>query len=174
MRCALWAWKHTLTNTHTQVESLRTQLAVKALLLVTDIGIYIGRHLDNYTTDQILLCMMRCSSLTKKMVASASLETTKSFLKHTQFYPKITNMLHLSMNEKNSQVRLYAMVYTKTLLQTHAHHDRTRQTMDRSHSTEQCETILVKGLNDPIPAVKEVCREAFWIFWEHWRDRGEG
>ncbi|KAF1807513.1 clasp N terminal-domain-containing protein [Mucor lusitanicus] len=156
------------------VESLRTQLAVKALLLVTDIGIYIGRHLDNYTTDQILLCMMRCSSLTKKMVASASLETTKSFLKHTQFYPKITNMLHLSMNEKNSQVRLYAMVYTKTLLQTHAHHDRTRQTMDRSHSTEQCETILVKGLNDPIPAVKEVCREAFWIFWEHWRDRGEG
>ncbi|EPB92703.1 hypothetical protein HMPREF1544_00432 [Mucor circinelloides 1006PhL] len=156
------------------VESLRTQLAVKALLLVTDIGVYIGRHLDNYTTDQILLCMMRCSSLTKKMVASASLETTKSFLKHTQFYPKIMNMLHLSMNEKNSQVRLYAITYLKTLLQTHAHHDRTRQTMDRSHSTEQFESIIVKGLNDPIPAVKEVCREAFWIFWEHWRDRGEG
>lgn len=118
--------------------------------------------------------MMRCSSLTKKMIANASLETTKSFLKHTQFYPKVMNMLNLSMNEKNSQVRLYAITYIKTLLQTHAHHDRTRQTIDRSHSTDHFENIIVKGLNDPIPAVKEACREAFWIFWEHWRDRGEG
>ena len=117
---------------------------------------------------------MRCSSLTKKMIASASLEATKSFLKHTQFYPKTMNMLNLSMNEKNSQVRLYAITYVKTLLQTHAHHDRTRQTIDRSHSTDHFENIIVKGLNDPIPAVKEACREAFWIFWEHWRDRGEG
>ncbi|KAI7899137.1 clasp N-terminal domain-containing protein [Cokeromyces recurvatus] len=61
------------------VESLRTQLSVKALLLIGDIGIFMGKHLDNYMTDQILLCLFRCASLTKKLVANASLEATKSF-----------------------------------------------------------------------------------------------
>ncbi|CEP12161.1 hypothetical protein [Parasitella parasitica] len=155
------------------VESLRTQLAVKALCLVADIGVYIGRHIDTYTTDQILLCMMRCSSLTKKIVATASMEATKTFLKHTVFYPKIMNMLNLAISEKNSQVRLFTISYVKTLLETHAHHDRTRQLMDRTHSTDHFESLIVKGLNDPSPGVKEACREAFWIFWEYWRERGE-
>lgn len=156
------------------VESLRTQLAVKALLLVEDLGVYVGKHLDNYTIDQILLCMMRCSSLTKKIVASASFKATNVFLKHTHFYPKIMNMLNLSMNEKNAQVRLYAIGYVKTLLQTHAHRDHTRLVMDRTNGVvDYFENILTKGLNDPTPVVKEPCREAFWIFWEHWRERGE-
>ncbi|CAO3625336.1 unnamed protein product [Mucor hiemalis] len=118
--------------------------------------------------------MIRCSSLTKKIVASASFKATNVFLKHTQFYPKIMNMLSLSMNEKNAQVRLYAVGYVKTLLQTHAHRDHTRLIMDRTNGViDHFENILTKGLNDPTPVVKEACREAFWIFWEYWRERGE-
>jgi hypothetical protein len=156
---------------HKQVESLRTQLAVKALLLIEDIGIFMGKHIDNYTTDQILQCMVRCASLTKKMVSSASFKVTHIFLKQTQFYPKIMNMLNFAMNEKNSQVRLYAIGYTKTILQTHAHRDHTRLVMDRT--ADHFENILTKGLSDPTPVVKEACREAFWIFWEYWRERGD-
>lgn len=142
--------------------------------MVEELGVYVGRHLDNYTIDQILLCMIRCSSLTKKIVASASFKATNVFLKHTQFYPKIMNMLSLSMNEKNAQVRLYAVGYVKTLLQTHAHRDHTRLIMDRTNGViDHFENILTKGLNDPTPVVKEACREAFWIFWEYWRERGE-
>lgn len=142
--------------------------------MIEDISIYIGKYLDNYTVDQILLCMMRCSSLTKKMVASASFKATNIFIKHTQFYPKIMNMLNLSMNEKNSQIRLYAIGYVKTLLQTHAHRDHTRQVMDRTNGViDHFENILTKGLNDPTPTVKEACREAFWIFCEYWRERGD-
>ena len=118
--------------------------------------------------------MMRCSSLSKKIVASASFKATNIFLKNTNFYPKIMNMLNLSMAEKNSQIRLYAVGYTKTLLQTHAHKDHTRLIMDRTNSIiDYFETILIKGLNDPTPVVKEACREAFWIFWEYWRERGD-
>ncbi|KAI9477955.1 MAG: clasp N terminal-domain-containing protein [Benjaminiella poitrasii] len=155
------------------VESLRTQLAVKALSLIGDMGVFIGKHLDAYMTDQLLLCLFRCASLTKKLVANASLETTKLFLKHTPFYPKIMNMLLLAMNEKNSQVRLYTMTYTKALLQTHAHRDHTRSVMDRTNATDHFESLLAKGLNDPTPAVKEICREAFWIFYEQWKTRGD-
>ncbi|KAI8975170.1 clasp N terminal-domain-containing protein [Mycotypha africana] len=155
------------------VESLRTQLAVKALSVVGDIGVYIGKHLDSYMTDQIMMCMMRCASLTKKLVANACLEATTLFLKHTPFHSKVMNMLHLSINEKNHQVRLYTIIYTKVLLQAHTHRDNVRALMDRSGATDHFETILTKGLNDATPSVKEACREAFWIFWEHWRARGE-
>lgn len=83
-------------------------------------------------------------------------------------------MLNFAMAEKNSQVRLYAVGYTKTVLQTHAHRDHTRTVMDRTSGTmDHLESILTKGLNDPTPAVKEACREAFWIFWEYWRERGD-
>ncbi|KAI7899136.1 clasp N terminal-domain-containing protein [Cokeromyces recurvatus] len=83
------------------------------------------------------------------------------------------NMLLLLMNEKNSQVRLYTITYTKTLLQAHAHRDHTRLVMDRTNATDHFETLLTKGLNDATPTVKEMCRQAFWIFWEHWRSRGD-
>ncbi|KAI9244500.1 clasp N terminal-domain-containing protein [Sporodiniella umbellata] len=155
------------------VESLRTQLAVKALLLVGDIGIYLGKHLDTYICDQLLMCMMRCAGLTKKIVATASLQATITFIKHTNFYPKFPNMLVFSMNDKNTQVRLYTIQYTKTVLQTHAHRDHARALMDKTNSGDHFESVIVKGLNDATPAVREVCREAFWVFWEYWRERGD-
>lgn len=107
------------------------------------------------------------------MVANASLDATKMFLRHTQFHSKFINMLNLSMQDKNSQVRLFAIAYTKTLLETHGHRDQTRLYMDRHNATDHFETIITKGLNDATPAVKEASREAFWLFWEYWRDRGD-
>ncbi|CAO3698068.1 unnamed protein product [Rhizopus stolonifer] len=153
------------------VESLRTQLAVKALSLVADVGIYLGKHLDAYIFDQLFMCLMRCAGVTKKMVSSASLQATLSFLKHATFYPKFVNMLTLAMNEKNVQVRLFTMHYTKAVLATHAHH--ARAIMDRTSCTDQIEALVSKGLNDAAPAVKEIARESFWIFWEYWKIRGE-
>jgi hypothetical protein len=141
--------------------------------LVADIGRYIGKHINNYIIDHLMLCLMRCASLTKKIVAQASLQATSIFLKHSIFYSKVMNLFLLSMSEKNSQVRLYVVTYTKVVLQAHAHREQTRAVMDRKGSTDQCEAIITKGLNDATPSVKDACREAFWIFWEHWRDRGD-
>ncbi|KAI8996900.1 clasp N terminal-domain-containing protein [Pilobolus umbonatus] len=155
------------------VESLRTQLAVKTLSLVSDIGVYIGKHLDTYIFEQLLMCMFRCSSLTKKLVASASLQTTITFISHASFYPRVFSMLASSIGEKNSQIRLYAVIYAKTVLQVHAGRENNRTLMDRMNATDHCELIITKGLHDPTPAVKEASREAFWLFWEYWRERGD-
>lgn len=83
------------------------------------------------------------------------------------------NMLGMMMNEKNNQVRLFTLTYTKTVLQAHAHRDHTRAVLDRTGGTDILVKILEKGLSDATPAVRENCRDAFWIFHEHWRDRGE-
>ncbi|KAI7883956.1 hypothetical protein K492DRAFT_205010 [Lichtheimia hyalospora FSU 10163] len=155
------------------VESLRTSLALNALTLVGEIGIYLGRYIDHYIYERLADCLVRCSTTTKKVIASASLKATTTFLRHANYYHKVMNMLALSMNEKNNQARDFTITYVKTILQSHAHRDQTRAMMDRSGNTEIIVKILTKGVNDATPAVRENCREAFWIFWEYWRERGE-
>ncbi|KAF7730673.1 suppressor of tub2 mutation [Apophysomyces ossiformis] len=155
------------------VESLRTTLALNALALIADIGTYVGKSLDAYMFDHFLNCLIKCASTTKKIIATTSQTATITFIAHTPFYHKIMNYLWLTMNEKNNQARLFTVIYTKALLQTHAHRDHVRALMDRTNSTDTLEQILNKGLTDATPAAREACREAYWIFSEHWRDRGE-
>lgn len=156
-----------------QVESLRTSLALNALTLVGEIGIYLGRSIDHYIYERLAECLVRCSTTTKKVIASASLKATTTFLRHATYYHKVMNMLAISMNEKNNQARDFTITYVKTILQSHAHRDHTRAIMDRSGNTDIIVKILTKGINDATPSVRENCREAFWIFWEYWRERGE-
>ena len=146
---------------------------MNALTLVGEIGIYLGRYIDHYIYERLADCLVRCSTTTKKVIASASLKATTTFLRHANYYHKVMNMLALSMNEKNNQARDFTITYVKTILQSHAHRDQTRAMMDRSGNTEIIVKILTKGINDATPAVRENCREAFWIFWEYWRERGE-
>ncbi|KAG2224308.1 hypothetical protein INT45_012877, partial [Circinella minor] len=155
------------------VESLRTSLALNALTLVSEIGTYAGKSIDTYIYDRLVDCLVKCATTTKKVIATASLKTTTTFLRHSIYHHKIMNMLWVTMNEKNSQARLFTVTYTKTILQTHTHRDHTRSVMDRTGNTDLIVKILSKGLDDPTPAVRENCREAFWIFWEHWQDRAE-
>ncbi|KAI8384234.1 clasp N terminal-domain-containing protein [Radiomyces spectabilis] len=159
------------------VESLRTTLALNALSLIADIGVYLGRHLTKpsevYIYDQLIRCLFGCASSSKKIMASASMTTCVIFIRHAAFYHKMIQMLSLSMNEKNNQVRQYTVIYIKNLLQAHAGKEHTRAVMNRTGGTDMVEKILIKGVTDATPAVREVCREAFWIFWEHWKDRGE-
>ncbi|KAI8136876.1 clasp N terminal-domain-containing protein [Fennellomyces sp. T-0311] len=155
------------------VESLRTSLALNALTLVAEIGLYLGRSIDTYIYDRLVDCLVKLATTTKKVIASASLKTTTTFLRHATYHHKVMNMLWIAMNEKNNQARQFTVTYTKTILQAHTHRDHTRAMMDRTGGTDLLVKILSKGLDDATPAVREVCREAFWIFWEHWKDRGE-
>ncbi|KAI9498131.1 clasp N terminal-domain-containing protein [Zychaea mexicana] len=155
------------------VESLRTSLALNALTLVSEIGLYVGKSIDTYIYDRLIDCLIKCASTTKKVIASASMKTTTTFLKHSIFHYKVMNMLWIAMNEKNNQARLFTVTYTKIILQAHTHREHTRAVMDRTGGTDVLVKILSKGLDDATPSVREMCREAFWIFWDHWRDRGE-
>lgn len=146
---------------------------MSALDLIADIGIYVGKSLDAYMFDHFLNCLIKCGSTTKKIIASKSKEVTIIFIRHTPYHHKIMNILWQTMNEKNNQARLHTIIYTKTVLQTHAPRDHTRAIMDRSNSTDTLDKILNKGLTDATPAVREACRDVFHIFSEHWKDRSE-
>ncbi|KAL0075295.1 clasp N terminal-domain-containing protein [Phycomyces blakesleeanus] len=155
------------------IESLRTSLVLQTLALVVDIGVYIGKSLDSYIFDHIFNCLLRCASVTRKIVALKAKSTTLSFLRHATYHPKIMNLLWLTMNEKNNQARLYGATYTKAALTSLLGRDPGRNYIDRSGATDLVEKIILKGIVDATLPVKEMCREIYVIFAENWKDRSE-
>jgi len=73
------------------------------------------------------------------------------------------------MEEKNIQLRTYAIGFVKTVIKAH---DDQKDAMERTGGVESLEKCVRKGLTD-ISKVREGCREVFWIFYEVWPDRGE-
>ncbi|KAI9013380.1 clasp N terminal-domain-containing protein [Phycomyces nitens] len=155
------------------IESLRTSLVLQTLALVVDIGVYMGKSVDQYIFDHIFNCLLRCASVTRKIVALKAKSTTLSFIRHASYQPKIINLLWLTMNEKNNQARLYGATYTKVALTTLLGRDPSRSHLDRSGATDLVEKIILKGIVDATLPVKEICREIYVIFAEHWKDRAE-
>ncbi|CAO3600104.1 unnamed protein product [Absidia cylindrospora] len=123
--------------------------------------------------DQFLNCLIRATSVAKKIVALQSKDAMIKFLYYANYYPKTPQLFWLAMNEKNNQVRHFVMLYLKTMLHAHAPKEQVRHSMDRSGGTDLIGKILDKALTDATPIVRETCREPFWAFWYFWHDRGE-
>ncbi|ORZ01778.1 clasp N terminal-domain-containing protein [Syncephalastrum racemosum] len=159
---------HDLTDAITKaIQSLRTTLALEALKLTSDIAQYLGRHLDAYTTDQLLMCLIRLAGSAKKIMASSSLATTTTFLSSTPYRQKVMQHLHAMLNEKNSQVRHAGANYLKTVVESHS----TSPSMGRPANLDLLDKCLKKGLQDATPMVKDLMRQIFAIYETHWPDR---
>ncbi|KAI8072433.1 clasp N terminal-domain-containing protein [Gongronella butleri] len=154
-------------------ESLRTTLALDSLQLIADIGTRLPRSLDSYMYEQCLQCLIKAASVAKKIVALQSKDAMVQFLQHANYYAKTPQLLWLSINEKNNQVRHFTMLYALALLQAHGPKESVRQNMDRHGGTELMAKILQKALVDATPIVRQASRDPFWLFWHFWPERGD-
>lgn len=132
-----------------------------------------SRSLDAYMYDQFLNCLIRATSISKRIVALQAKEAMIKFLQLANYYPKTPQLFWLAMNEKNNQVRHFVTLYVKAMLHAHAPKEQVRHSMDRSGGTDLIGKILEKGLTDATPIVRETCREPFWFFWYFWQERGD-
>ncbi|KAI9028956.1 clasp N terminal-domain-containing protein [Phycomyces nitens] len=162
---------HYITND--SLKAFTISLALKALYLITDIGTFMGRYLDSYTFDIIFSNLLRCSSQSKKIIASQIIQVTNTFLSTTPFYSKTIQLLMTAIGEKNNQLRHFASVYLKTVLETHGKNESTKAAMERTGSHDLVEQIIKKGLFDATPFVREVCRQTYWVFYSLWPPRAE-
>ncbi|KAI8369225.1 clasp N terminal-domain-containing protein [Radiomyces spectabilis] len=162
-----------IANLVKTLHSLRTVVALEALHLMSDIGSFVGHQLDPYSYEIIIVNLIRCSNVTKKIITSQALNSTITFLKTTSYHSKGVNVICNALEERNNQMRHFAAIYLRTLLQTHASKESSRCSMERSGSLDLIFQTLKKGLIDAMPLVREVCREAYWIIHTHWRVRAE-
>lgn len=142
--------------------SLRTSLSLAGINVIADLGKQLGYDIDIYTHDTLLLCLLRCASSTKRMIATNAMEATRSFLSNTPFRHRTLQHVSALMNDKNVQARHHAMLHLQTILETHASH---------IDNTDNIETCLTKGLVDAAPSVREASRSLYSLFQTHWPER---
>lgn len=135
--------------------------------MTSDIAQHLGRHLDAYTTDQLLMCLIRLAASAKKIMASSSLATTITFLSSTPYRQKVMQHLHAMLRDKSSQVRVAGATYLKTVVECHP----TSPSMARSANLDLLDQCLKRGLQDATPMVKDFMRQTFAIYQTHWPDR---
>ncbi|RCH98469.1 suppressor of tub2 mutation, partial [Rhizopus stolonifer] len=156
------------------IHSLRSSVATEGLCLIQDIGVTLGDSLNAYTLEIILTNLLKCSSVTKKMIATKAAQVTNLFLSNTQFHTKIVMLLCKTINEKNVQLRQYAATYIKTILETHGSKDAIRSVIaEKLEVSQSIESFLRKGLADGSPHVREASRQTYSVYYDYWPDAAE-
>ncbi|CAO3631209.1 unnamed protein product [Cunninghamella blakesleeana] len=61
----------------------------------------------------------------------------------------------------------------KTYLETHIANQHVKSNMERHNALHHIEQFLKNGLLDAIPHVREVCRQIFWLYQQHYPSRSE-
>ncbi|OZJ06891.1 hypothetical protein BZG36_00253 [Bifiguratus adelaidae] len=154
------------------VLSLRTTLSLSALATMGDLAIFLKSNLDPFV-DSVLAILIRTTSLSKKLVASAGAETVKAVLTHTSFHLKSFQLLsNIAITEKNNQSRYYAVTFIQCVLLTHGTQAQSNAAIERSGSLTVLEQVLKKAVVDASPTVREAARAVYWITARCWPDLG--
>ncbi|GAA5797573.1 hypothetical protein HPULCUR_002961 [Helicostylum pulchrum] len=155
------------------IHSLRTSVAITALSLISAISTTLGSLLNHYTLEIILSNLMKCSSVTKKLISAKVTEVTIVFLQNIGFSPKLLTMLCKSMNEKNVQLRQLCCTYVQTILSTYGSQESTRAAIGKSETSFSIVNFLKKELVDASPAVRDACRSLYWTYSQYWPEKAK-
>ncbi|GAA5910131.1 uncharacterized protein JCM6883_000564 [Sporobolomyces salmoneus] len=153
--------------------SLRTTLAISSLTLLTSLSTSLPSHLVDQLVDPFLPHCLSMSSQTKKIVATASQQTVRSFLLHSSYQHKTTQLLLSGISDKVVSSRQYISSHLTTFLEAHSASPRTVQAMDSTGGTNDLVEAIKRGLADPNKEVRENSRDAYWRFEGVWKERAE-
>lgn len=121
----------------------------------------------------ILANLLKCSVITKKLIASKLAEVTHTFLSNTNFHLKMLHMLCKTRNEKNVQLRQSASNHIKTIMETHASKDHVRSIISNSDGLSSIDLFLKKGLADASLGVRDSCRIMYRTYKQLWPEDAE-
>ncbi|CAG8662739.1 2425_t:CDS:10 [Gigaspora margarita] len=151
------------------LSSLRTTLTLASAGLIRDLATHLGSAIDPFA-ENLLVNLIKMTSSAKKIVAQAAANSANALLKHASYHARLVTQIWHAMEEKNMQIRSFAIGFVKTVIQSHC--DR-KDAMERTGGAESLEKCVRKGLTDANSKVRETCRDVFWTFYEVWPERGE-
>ncbi|CAG8817053.1 11433_t:CDS:2, partial [Racocetra persica] len=126
------------------LSSLRTTLTLASAGLIKDLATHLGPAIDPFA-DNLLANLIRMTSSAKKIVAQAAANSANALLKHTSYHSRLINQIWHAMEEKNMQLRSFAIGFAKTVIQSHC--DR-KDVIERTGGAELLEKCVRKGLTD--------------------------
>ncbi|OLL21669.1 Protein stu-1 [Neolecta irregularis DAH-3] len=149
--------------------SLRTTLCISSLQLIKDLVIVLGPGMDPFV-EIYLSTLIKLSALTKKIAAQAASITASVLIANVSFSTRIVQHIWIGVQDKNTQPRIYAGQWLRTLLEAHVDSKSLLETATALDIIDKC---LKKGLADANPSVREKMRDTYWIYTSIWPDKGE-
>jgi hypothetical protein len=142
--------------------SLRTTLSNHSCQLCKELAIFAGSDLDFTFFEFLLSSLLKLTSARKIIQHQNSNVAIIAILLNTNVNTRIFNLLLTTIQDKNIQPRVYSGNWIQLLLLKHF----TSDTEHFYYLVESIEPIIIKGLTDPIPLVKDAMRNAFWTLCE--------
>lgn len=139
--------------------SLRTTLCNNTCQLCKELGIYVGGYLDSSLVEYLLINLLKLTSSRKIIQHQNSNVGIISLLLYTNINNKIFPLLTSTSHDKNIQPRVYTGNWIQLLLLKYYNPNDMTQF---HYFVESVEGIIVRGLSDPIPLVKDAMRKTFW------------
>lgn len=145
-------------------------MASNTCSLYNELATTLGSAIEPFC-EPLYVNLIRMANLTKKIIAQQSQATLTTVMQNSSVQPRlILPLLWNTLQDKAIQTRVYVMGHIKTYLDAHGAH--ARSAIESSGGVDVLEKCLKKGLGDPNPGVRDVSRQAFWVFDSVWRERG--
>jgi CLIP-associating protein 1/2 len=123
--------------------------------------------------ESLVKTLLRLTSQAKKMVYTSGALTIESILKNTTYNPRVLLLFINSTNDKNTNVRGYAVGFLKVILEAMTTSPELRNQLERSNGLDLVEKCVSKTLQDANSAVRQTSREIFDLIKQHWPNRAQ-
>ena len=146
------------------VNSLRTTLCLAGCLLIQDITRTCGPKVDSMVEIMMQNLIKLCGGM-KKISTQNGNATVDTVIGNVTFTPRILQHVTSAAQDRNTQLRLYAAGWIKTILSRQA---RYKSVIEHAGGLDNIDKSIRKGLCDANPAVRETMRKTFWAFFQVW------
>ena len=151
------------------VNSLRTTLSTSGCSLIQDIAKASGSGIDGIV-DILLQTLIKLCATTKKIMAASSDATVNAVVTNVSYSVRIAQHMWGACQDKNTQPRIFAAGWLKTIITKHRHH---KHALEHAGSLDLIEKCIRAGLTDKDPKVREGMRPTYWAFARLWSERSE-
>ncbi|KAK2855656.1 hypothetical protein FQN49_004971, partial [Arthroderma sp. PD_2] len=149
------------------VNSLRTTLSASGCALIQDIARVNGPAMEPMV-EILLQNLIKLCGAVKKITSQSGNVTVDTIIGNISYSVRILQHVWGACQDKNTQPRLFATGWLKTIMTRHA---RQKNTIEHSGGVDLIEKCIKRGLGDANPGVRENMRGTYWAFAQIWPDR---
>ncbi|KAI4193203.1 MAG: hypothetical protein LQ346_003982 [Caloplaca aetnensis] len=151
------------------INSLRTTLSKAGCDLVEELAKVKLSGLDS-TLEMIFPHLVKLCASTKKIAVSKAESAINTIIANVSYQPYLMRQISLACEDKNTQPRLAATQWLKTLV---GRHRLNKAVFEKGEGLALFENCLKKGLADSNADVRKSMRAAYWAFIRLWPERSE-
>lgn len=147
------------------VNSPRTVLSSLGCTLLQEMAVKLNSNIDPHVEIILSETIKLCGS-TKKIISENGGVTVDVIFAYVSYNGRYFRLLSNACEDKNSQTRVFAAIWLKTIVSRH------QLKIEHTGYLDTTIKCITKGLDDANPSVRDHMRSTFWTFSRVWPQHG--